>query len=1023
MKHFFCTLIFILSFQILTKAQVIGGVVNKYAAVQSIDTCLSTLTVKDASAFKVGEKVLIMQMAGATIQTANSSLFGTILNMRNVGKYEINQIDSISTNTVFLKYNYLNVYHTSGGIVQMISFPSYDNVAVNDTLRAKPWDGETGGVVAFEANSTTLNAPILANGIGFRGGAIKSYNQCEASGIYDNYFYSLNSASEQNGGPKGEGIALTAGGRECGKGAQANGGGGGNNHKSGGGGGGNLTAGGQGGETERANFLRCPGKNPGLGGLALRTSGPDQIFMGGGGGAGQNKEGSDSKGGNGGGIVIIKSKTFEGNNKFITVSAINANVSDGDGAGGGGAGGSIVLQVETFTGNLTLDAKGGKGGNSRSSTGYEFGPGGGGAGGRVVLATASSNVSTNVTGGSAGFNLATLAFQNAAKGNDGKVIIENGLSIPVATDKVSRKALITSQPIAKLVCEGDTTKLTVEAQGPSLIYEWQINKGTGYTPLSNDSTYDGVSQKTLFIKNAKVALNPNLYRCVIKSNCTTNETIITNEISLIIKAIPIPIFSYAVNKNTVTFANGSSNGLSFKWTFGDGASDTSRSPIHTYALQDTYRVFLVVTNECGSEPFNALINLNTPPFAGFTANGLDACPPSTIFFTNTSSDNVRRYFWSFPGATPDTSNAKDPSVTYSTSGFYDVRLIVENGYGRDTFIRKNYVRINSTPVVNFSATKNGLKANFINNTSNASSFLWSFGDGGTSTQVSPQYTYQRAGTYIVRLKASNACGSVFDSIQLVIFSLPSATIATSQTEGCTPMIVQFSGRNTTSVTSWNWSFPGGTPATSNQASPRVTYSQPGKYSVSLTMTTPSGTSNITQDTLITANVSPKATFNYKVTADVVEVFNTSRDADSYFWDFGDGVKSEDANPAPHRYARNGNYTITLLAQNSSCSAATERQAAVFFTAANDLNVEKIIKIHPNPTQGKALIEFQNRILDDIDYSNLQLNLLNTDGKLLKTVQLSKESMQELDLTDFSQGIYILQFLNDKHNMVKKIVKL
>ena len=496
----------------------------------------------------------------------------------------------------------------------------------------------------------------------------------------------------------------------------------------------------------------------------------------------------------------------------------------------------------------------------------------------------------------------------------------------------------------------------------------------------------------------------------------------TEGVSLIIRALPLPIFSHVINKNTVTFNNGSSSGQTFLWTFGDGTSDTIRSPVHTYALQDTYRVVLKVSNECGTNFYNDLINLNTPPFAGFTANGLDACPPSTIYFTNTSSDNVRRFFWSFPGATPDTSNAKDPAITYSNPGIYDVRLIVENGYGRDTFIRKNYVKINSVPVVDFTATKNGLNVNFINNTTNATTFLWDFGDGIKSNQVSPQYTYKKAGTYIVQLSASNACGTVNDTIQLVIFSLPSATINASQVSGCAPMVVQFSGRNATSVNTWNWSFPGGIPASSNQPNPRVTYLQPGKYDVLLTMTNSAGTNNIRQDTLIQVSVSPKASFNYKVTADVVEVFNTSKDADVYSWDFGDGSKSEDANPAPHRYASNGNYTITLLAQNAYCSAATERQAALFFTPTNDLDTEGVVRAYPNPTNGKVYLEFQNGFLNTIS-SDIQLGIVNTNGQILKNIKLNKESIQEIDMSEIANGVYILQFLNEKQNFVKRIVKL
>ena len=999
-------------------AQVISGIINKYTRVTSLDTCAVTAIVRDPAFYQVGDKVLLMQMNGATMLLNNNNSFGTVQSLSQTGKYEINQIDSIIGTTVYFKYKFLNNYPTGKGVTQMISFPSWNNVAVNDTLRAKPWDGETGGIVAFEANTVTLNAPILATGIGYRGGAAKTYNQCEAFGAYNDFSYALNSTSADNGGQKGEGVVLYITGKECGKGPQANGGGGGNNHKSGGGGGGHLTAGGQGGDQERANILRCPGKNPGLGGLGLSSSGSDQVFFGGGGGAGQNKEGSETEGGNGGGIVIIKANSLEGNNKFIMANGVSARFSGGDGAGGGGAGGTILLQVGTITGSLSLEAKGGNGGNSTSISGYDFGPGGGGAGGRILLSNSSPSVATNVAGGNAGRNQSTVSFQNAAKGGNGIASANNTTIIPVSDGLVQRKMEISTQPTPRLACVGDTTTLTLLAQGTNLVYEWQINKSAGYERISNDDTYEGVSTPTLKIKKVSETLNPYLYRCVVKSNCSTNTVLTTSEISLSIKTPPIPIFTHAVANNTVSFNNGSSGGLSFKWTFGDGESDTLANPMHTYALQDTYRVILKASNQCGTTSYDALINLNTPPFAGFTANGRDACPPSTIFFTNGSSDNVRKFFWSFPGGTPDTSNAKDPAVTYSLPGIYDVRLIVENGYGRDTFLRKQYVKINDKPVVNFTASKNGLSVNFINNTTNATSFLWNFGDGKISNQVSPQYTYQNAGTYIVRLSASNICGNVQDSVKLVIFSLPAATISASQTQGCAPMIVQYSGRNTTNVTSWNWSFPGGTPATSNQANPRVTYFQPGKYDIILSITNSAGTNTIKQDTSIWVSESPKAAFNLKVTSDMVEVFNTSTNSTHYAWDFGDGSTSEDANPAPHRYNKNGLYTIILLTQNDFCASATEKQAAVFFTATDDLDTEGGVKAYPNPTNGKLYLEFQDGMSPDF-----RLNVFSPNGQVLKNKILSKEKNQELDISDFTEGVYFLQFINEKQSFVKRVVKL
>lgn len=47
-------------------------------------------------------------------------------------------------------------------------------------------------------------------------------------------------------------------------------------------------------------------------------------------------------------------------------------------------------------------------------------------------------------------------------------------------------------------------------------------------------------------------------------------------------------------------------------------------------------------------------------------------------------------------------------------------------------------------------------AAFQNRSSNASSYLWEFGDGTISTDANPQHTYQNAGTYSVKLTAFGA---------------------------------------------------------------------------------------------------------------------------------------------------------------------------------------------------------------------------------------------------------------------------
>ena len=1021
MKHFFTILLLSIAFPIFLQGQNISGIINKYAAITAVDTCAGQINVNSTTGFAVGDKVILIQMSGATIKQTNGSEFGDITNLRSVGKHEINQIDSISGNIVFLRFKLLNDYFTTEGVCQMVSFPQFQTATVTDTIKAKPWDGASGGIIAFEATNLTLNAPIYASEVGFRGGATKSYNQCEALDSYNNYFYALNSANRDNGGLKGEGVALPILNKECGRGAQANGGGGGNNHKSGGGGGANITGGGNGGDNDRGItgfFSRCPGFNPGKAGKGISNVTNDQIFFGGGGGAGQNKEGSDSKGGNGGGIILIKATSITANNKKFIAKGGSSKLSGGDGAGGGGAGGTILIESKQITGSLTLETNGGAGGNAVTGSGYDFGPGGGGAGGRVMI-DASVSPATVLTGGNAGIGTTTNSSQNGAKGGDGSVQKTINLKIATAKDTINRYFAIMTQPKSILTCEGDTARLSIKTVGLNLKYQWQVNTGSGFVPLTEGSTYKGVITQNLSVIKVTSDLNPYIYRCVVSSGCGVVKNVNSNDITLIVKPLPLPVFTYTIENNTVKFTNGSTNADSYAWTFGNTKTDTVRSPIHIYAQQDTYRVVLKATNVCGSKEYSALLNLNTPPKSNFEATSTSSCAPALIKFNNISSDNARKYYWSFPKGRPNTSVEKTPSVIYDSSGVYDVILVVENGYGRDTFKRSEYIKITGKPKVNFTASANGLTVSFTNNSTNATTYKWEYGDNQTGTQANPTYTYPVGGAYIAKLTATNSCGSTADTLRLTLYTLPSAAVSVNQTKGCSPLSVEFSGKNVVGVTGWSWSFPGGNPSVSTLPNPRVVYDQPGAYDVVLSITNSAGTSSVKQDSFIRVVPSPKASFDFRVTQNVVEFFNRSTNSDKFLWNFGDGTGSNESNPPPHTYYRNKNYIVSLLVQNTACASVTERQVPIFgLTPTNDVNTEGGLKIYPNPTDGLLYLDFTN--VEKIDF---QMIISNIQGQVLRSTKLSKEVLQIIDINDLAKGVYFLALKTPEKQWVRRVVKL
>lgn len=103
-------------------------------------------------------------------------------------------------------------------------------------------------------------------------------------------------------------------------------------------------------------------------------------------------------------------------------------------------------------------------------------------------------------------------------------------------------------------------------------------------------------------------------------------------------------------------------------------------------------------NKLGAGRINALnflgcLNPSTPPSARFISTSASGCEDLAVAFLDNSAGTVTSWSWSFPGGSPSSSTANNPTITYSTPGIYNVTLIVSNEFGSDTITRTNYIQI------------------------------------------------------------------------------------------------------------------------------------------------------------------------------------------------------------------------------------------------------------------------------------------------------------------------------------------
>jgi gliding motility-associated-like protein len=579
----------------------ISNIINDYTEVLALDPCKNSLVVGDATAYNVGDTVLLIQMKGAVMDVTNTAAFGNVLNYQSAGNYEFNYVKSKTGNTIELLNTITKSFDVPNGKVQLVRVPYYEDAVITSTLTCLPWDGGKGGIVVLNARNTiNLNANIDVSQKGFRGGAaeIKPSDCAET-----NYFYDQTS---NKAALKGEGIVLVNSNMIRGRGKAVNGGGGGNNHNAGGGGGSNAGAGGVGGrETFVAGCAQL--NNGGVGGAPLPyTNAQNKIFMGGGGGAGDvnGVTGVAAPGGNGGGIVIVVAPVlYTNSNAILSTGQTPANCSGGDcweGQSGGGAGGTVLLSVDNVVGNTTINTSGGNGAsftNPNTAVGYN-GTGGGGGGGMLWTKTASlpAGITHTTAGGVRGVFIATGNDGGAQNGGLGQTAFS--LQLPVASAPF--KANIDSVKIrANIVACTPPSFEGLAWTNTRPISSWLWSFGDGATATTQNATH--------------IYQAPGNYTVKL---VVTDANGCQDSISMPFRFDGVLDFDFAYQIDVcspldVQFTGLGSTTTNAYWEFGDNTTATGATQVsHTYAAEGTYKVRYSVTDGTCTDTITKFIPIN-----------------------------------------------------------------------------------------------------------------------------------------------------------------------------------------------------------------------------------------------------------------------------------------------------------------------------------------------------------------------------------------------------------------------------
>ena len=391
--------------------------------------------------------------------------------------------------------------------------------------------------------------------------------------------------------------------------------------------------------------------------------------------------------------------------------------------------------------------------------------------------------------------------------------------------------------------------------------------------------------------------------------------------------------------------------------------------------EGTYSVRMIKPDgSCTLAQQEVVVEYPVPMAQAVPASG---CAPLNTVLTNLTDPALSgTLLWDLGDGS--TSGAGTVNHTYANPGSYDVRLTVTTALGctADSLF-EDLVVVHPTPTASFLADTTtgciGTPVQFTNTSTPADNYTctWGFGDGQIiqNGECNPAHTYQTPGTFNVMLQVANAFGCQDDhtiSQYITILPTPAPAFAATPDSGCVPLNVRFDNLTPDAggqSTFWDL----GNGQTDTAFNTNGTYTLPGSYSVSLTMTNALGCSATANDT-VTAFGLPTVTFFVEPDSGCAPLeveFNNTTDPGMIggcTWAFGDGGTSTDCQ-VTHTYANPGSYTVSLTVTSpAGCEG--------------DTTIYHLVRVRPSPVAGfthapwptdfyHPLITFEDRSSSDV----------------------------------------------------------
>ena len=484
-----------------------------------------------------------------------------------------------------------------------------------------------------------------------------------------------------------------------------------------------------------------------------------------------------------------------------------------------------------------------------------------------------------------------------------------------------------------------------------LVNTFQASGGVSYSwDFGNGQLSAQPSETVTFLNNDPANAKKYNVKLIATSANGCNDTV-----SGIVHVHPKPIAQYTANNNAgcspfnVVFTDQSIGATTWLWQMPDGQVQGSSGGL-TYDLinntstSEIYQTELIAGNSFGcTDTFRLPIEVYPKVIANSVFNN-DGCSPFPVKFFNLS-ENANSYKWDF--GIYGITNDEAPTITFQNNqnaqASYPFELVAYSIYGCTDTLREQ-VFLNPNPIADFSLDNNfgcePFNVQVQNNSVGSVDHYWDFGNAspGINNNVNFTHTYENPTTlsqsYDIVLVATNSFGCKDTTIKPVDVYPRVTPKFDPIPNSCEPYTVDVIDRSE-GATNIIWNF--NNESTSNAPSTAYTFTlnngtQNAPKWVELIAINSFGC----RDTLrhnFTLYAKPEAQFaadpiTMRYPDDRVSLLNTTQGNWTYFWDFGDGLVSNEEQPNSHTYNTWGEYTINLIANNSFCSDTTQQTITI-----------------------------------------------------------------------------------------------